>query len=78
MSLTGDNFMAETDRQRLEKRRNEILEQLSEVNEDLQTVLDRDPEEQAIEIQQEEVAITLERNLRKELASIEEQLAEMS
>lgn len=70
--------MAETDRQRLEKRRNEILEQLSEVNEDLQTVLDRDPEEQAIEIQQEEVAITLERNLRKELASIEEQLAEMS
>jgi hypothetical protein len=67
-------FMADTDRNRLEKRRDEILEQLTQVNKDLQTSLDNDPEEQAIEIEQEEVAIAQERNLRRELAAIEEQL----
>jgi RNA polymerase-binding transcription factor DksA len=66
--------MAEMDKARLEKRRDEILEQLSQVNEDLQTPLDNDLEEQAIEIEQEEVAIAQERNLRKELTAIEEQL----
>jgi hypothetical protein len=66
--------MAEMEKARLEKRRDEILEQLSQVNEDLQTPLDNDLEEQAIEIEQEEVAIAQERNLRKELTAIEEQL----
>lgn len=66
--------MADADRTRLEKRRNEILEQLSQVNMDLRTSLDNDPEEQAIEIEQEEVAIAQERNLRRELAAIEEEL----
>ncbi|HKX84225.1 MAG TPA: hypothetical protein VJL58_08400 [Pyrinomonadaceae bacterium] len=67
-------YMADADRTRLEKRRNEILEQLSQVNMDLRTSLDNDPEEQAIEIEQEEVAIAQERNLRRELAAIEEEL----
>ena len=66
--------MAEMDKARLEKRRDEILEQLSQVPSDLQTPLDNDLEEQAIEIEQEEVAIAQERNLRKELTAIEEQL----
>lgn len=69
--------MSDIERARLERRRQEILEQLTQVNDDLQTTLDTDPEEQAIEIQQEEVPIAQERNLRKELAAIEDQLEEM-
>ncbi|HEV8593520.1 MAG TPA: hypothetical protein VGQ55_15555, partial [Pyrinomonadaceae bacterium] len=60
---------------RLEKRKQEILEQLNGVNESLRTELDNDGEEQAIQIEQEEVAIAQERNLRKELAVIEDELA---
>jgi len=36
--------------------------------------LDRDPEEQAIEVEQEDVPITMEDNLRAELEQIEERL----
>lgn len=61
-------------REQLLKRRDEINAQLNRVNENLQTELDRDPEEQAIELEQEDVSITMEDNLRAELAEIEEQL----
>ena len=64
-------------REQLEKRRDEILAQLNEVNRDERIALDRDPEEQAIEIQQHEVAVSMEQNLRKELIDIEDRLAEM-
>ena len=64
-------------REQLEKRRDEILTQLNEVNKDERITLDRDPEEQAIEIQQHDVAISMEANLRKELIDIEDHLAEM-
>jgi RNA polymerase-binding transcription factor DksA len=67
--------MAVTNKSRLEKRKQEILEQLNGVNESLRTELDNDGEEQAIQIEQEEVAIAQERNLRKELAVIEDELA---
>jgi RNA polymerase-binding transcription factor DksA len=61
-------------REQLEHRRDEINAQLSRVNEDLQMELDRDPEEQAIQLEQDEVSISMESNLRKELAIIEDQL----
>lgn len=61
-------------REQLEKRRDEINAELSKVNADLQTALDTDPEEQSIETEQEEVSITMESNLRKELAEIEDKL----
>ena len=61
----------------LEKRRDEINAQLNRVNEDLQTPLDTDPEEQSIETEQEEVAISMEANLRKELAEIEDKLLDL-
>jgi|GEM_PF-954194 len=61
-------------REQLEKRRDEINAQLNRVNENLQMELDRDPEEQAIQIEQDEVSISMENNLRKELAMIEDQL----
>ena len=62
-------------REQLERRRNEITDQLDKVNRSLQRELDRDTEEQSIEIEQEEVAIAMERNLRKELNDIDERLA---
>lgn len=64
-------------REQLEKRRDELLADLNEVNKDERIELDRDPEEQAIEIAQHEVSVTMEKNLRKELIDIEERLAEM-
>ncbi len=61
----------------LEKRRDEINRQLSRVNEDLQMELDRDMEEQATQVEQEEVSSAMEANLRTELNDIEEKLAAM-
>jgi len=61
-------------KEQLDKRRDEINAQLNRVNEDLQTPLDTDLEEQSIETEQEEVAISMEANLRKELAAIEDKL----
>ena len=60
----------------LEKRRDEINRQLNRVSDDLQMELDRDMEEQAIQIEQEEVSMTMESNLRAELNQIEDKLLE--
>ncbi|CAN5840544.1 hypothetical protein BH24ACI1_BH24ACI1_29500 [soil metagenome] len=61
----------------MEKRRDEINRQLNRVNEDLQMELDRDMEEQATQVEQEEVSSAMEANLRTELNDIEEKLAAM-
>ena len=61
----------------MEKRRDEINRQLNRVNEDLQMKLDRDMEEQATQVEQEEVSSAMEANLRTELNDIEEKLAAM-
>jgi hypothetical protein len=61
-------------KEQLERRRDEINEQLNRVNGALQIELDRDPEEQAIEVEQTDVSMSMEANLRKELALIEDQL----
>lgn len=63
--------------EQLKKRRNEILNQMNRVSDDLQIELDRDPEEQAIQIEQDQVAISMEDNLRAELADIEDRLTDM-
>ena len=64
-----------TAREQLLERRDEILKQLGRVNSDLRIELDRDPEEQAIQLEQDEVSITMEGSLRAELSAIEERLA---
>ncbi len=64
-------------REQLEKRLNEIRKQLGEVAEDEKIELDHDMEEQAIEMEQHEVAVTMEANLRKELVQIEDKLLVM-
>ena len=60
----------------LEKRRDEINEQLNRVNKDEEIELDNDMEQQAIQMEQHEVSVTMEENLRKELADIEDKLFE--
>lgn len=64
-------------KEQLEERRTEILAQLEKVNEDLRQELDSDPEEQAIEVENDQVAVTMESNLRRELAVIEDQLLDL-
>lgn len=59
------------------RRRDEINEQLNRVNGDLRLELDPDPEEQAIQLEQDQVASTMESNLRRELAIIEDQLIDL-
>lgn len=61
-------------KEQLENRRNEILAQLNRVNQDERIRLESDLEEQAIQIEQNEVAISMEENLQKELVEIEERL----
>ena len=65
------------ERKDLERRRDEILNQLNRVNTELRLELDRDPEEQAIQLEQDQVASTMEHNLRRELAVIEDQLLDL-
>ncbi|HMJ08157.1 MAG TPA: hypothetical protein VK468_04075 [Pyrinomonadaceae bacterium] len=60
------------------KRRDEINEELNRVNGSLRHELDHDPEEQAIEVEQDEVAVTMEENLRRELAVIEDRLLDLN
>jgi len=64
-------------REQLQKRIDQIDEQLNKVNADERIELDNDMEEQAIQVEQEEVASTMEENLRRELIAIEEVLAQM-
>ena len=61
-------------RGQLEKRRGEIEKQLNLVNQNERIKLDNDIQEQAIEMEQHEVAVTMEENLRKELNQIEDKL----
>lgn len=63
-------------KEKLLQRRDEILSQLNRVNDDLRLELDRDPEEQAIQVEQDEVSVSMEENLRRELADIENRLAD--
>lgn len=64
-------------REHLEKRRNEIRKQLGEIYDEEEIELDNDMEEQAIQMEQHEVSVTMEENLRKELNQIEDKLLEM-
>lgn len=67
----------EFSKEQLEARITEIKKQLGEVNEDERIELDNDMEEQSIQMEQHEVSVTMEENLRKELTMIEEVLQQM-
>jgi RNA polymerase-binding transcription factor DksA len=61
-------------KEQLEKRRDEINRQLNRVNDREKIRLDNDMEEQAIQLEQHEVSVTMEENLQKELNQIEDKL----
>jgi len=61
-------------KEQLIRRRDEIIAELDRVNNSERIELDRDPEEQAIQLEQEDVSISMEHSLRAELAEIEERL----
>ena len=64
-------------KEQLIRRRDEIIEQLNRLLGDLRIELDRDPEAQAIQLEQDQVAVTREDHLRRELVEIEERLLEL-
>ncbi len=61
-------------KEQLEKRRDEINRQLSRVETEERIELERDMEDQAIQVEQQDVSTTMEANLQKELAEIEDKL----
>lgn len=65
-------------KENLLKRRDEINDQLNRVNEREKITLDNDMEDQAIQTEQHEVSVTMEKNLQAELADIEDKLAVMN
>lgn len=66
-------------KEQLLKRRDEILEQLNRASDNIREEfeLDPDPEEQAIQVEQDEVLIGIEENLRKELLETEDKLLDL-
>jgi hypothetical protein len=69
--------MQKMSKEQLEQRRDEILAELDGLSDDLRIHLDTDEEEQAIEIENQEVPVAFEENLRKELAVIEDRLLDL-
>ena len=67
-------------KEQLLKRRDEILGQLDRASDDLREGLELDPnpEEQAIQLEQDEVLIGIEANLQKELAEVEDKLLDLA
>jgi RNA polymerase-binding transcription factor DksA len=74
-----ENFMTKPKKTKAEmlERMDEINAQLDKTNKDLGLEMDHDMEDQATEVEQEDVYIKMESNLRQELAEIEFDLAEM-
>ena len=68
----------EPTKEQLLKRRDEINNELERVNESERLELDTDLEEQAIQTEQEEVAVAREKKLRRELAEIEDRLLDLA
>lgn len=58
----------------LEKRRDEINAQLKRVENNERIELERDLEDQATQVEQQDVSTTMEANLQKELTEIEDKL----
>jgi len=58
-------------------RRDEILDQLSKLDDELKEELDRDSDEQAIQLESQDVTLSVIANLNKELAQIEEKLLDL-
>lgn len=61
-------------KEQLLRRRDEIRQQLALHDPEIHVELDRDPEEQAIQLERHEVAVGLVENLHRELVEVEDKL----
>lgn len=63
-------------KEHLIQRRSEILAQLGRLDDDIHNELDRHPDEQSIQLEQQEVTLSMVDRLNKELKEIEIMLLE--
>lgn len=63
--------------QELAKRRDELRDRLERIRQDLQTELDSDLDEQALQLQNRDQLLEIQRVTRQELARTEDQLAKL-
>ena len=64
-------------RRQLEAKRDELRERLQKIETDYRQGLDRDAEEQALQLENAEVLAEIARTTREELDRVEEQLADL-
>ena len=64
-------------REHLQRRREEILRQLGSLQAPIHEELDRNSDEQSIQLEQQDVTLSMVGGLNKELRQIEEMLLEM-
>lgn len=62
----------------LKKRRDELLNRLERIRQDIAQLLDRDLEEQAQQLQNRDTLLEIERVTREELAAVERELTKKS
>lgn len=67
---TGNNDKAE-----LQQRRDELRDRLERIRRDLESGLDRDLDEQSIQLENRDTLVEIQRVTRQELARVEDQLA---
>ena len=72
--VSGD---IERQRGELEQRRDELRDRLERIRRDLESPLDRDLDEQALQVQNQDQLLEIQRVTRQELARTEDQLARL-
>lgn len=66
--------MGDNDKAELQRRRDELRDRLERIRRDLETKLDRDLDEQAIQLENRDTLVEIQRVTRQELARVEDQL----
>lgn len=66
--------MDNNDKAELQRRRDELRDRLERIRRDLQSGLDRDPDEQSIQLENHDTLVEIQRVTRQELARVEDQL----
>lgn len=66
------------EKERLLRRKNEILEQLARLRGEMKEELDPDPEEQAIQMETTDVNVAIVEQLHKELMELDGRLLELA
>lgn len=66
--------MGDNDKAELQRRRDELRDRLERIRRDLESKLDRDLDEQAIQLENRDTLVEIQRVTRQELARVEDQL----